>query len=199
MNMPAMGLYEFLSQGGPVMIPLVGISLWMWVLIFERYMVFRMLKRPVDSKAAPDMPMFKNIPGLRKIDERLINLISENARKGGMPDPSLPSLTDALIKKEKRMLGRNLSTIYTLAAIAPLLGLLGTVVGMVATFDVISAFGTGNAKAMAGGISTALITTQSGLLVAVPGLFMGAYLGRTARGLEAGLDDLAGLIRRTAG
>jgi hypothetical protein len=55
-----------------------------------------------------------------------------------------------------------------LAAVAPLLGLLGTVTGMIATFDVLAVFGTGNAKAMAGGISEALITTQTGLLVALP-------------------------------
>ncbi|MBU0484676.1 MAG: MotA/TolQ/ExbB proton channel family protein [Proteobacteria bacterium] len=194
MNFSVLELYDFLAKGGPVMVPLIGISLWMWVLIFERSIVFWMLKRPVDNKAASNLPMLKNIAASRKIEERLINAIAQNGCKDGIPDPSL---ADAYIKKEKNMLRRNLSTINILAAIAPLLGLLGTVVGMVATFDVISAFGTGNANAMAGGISTALITTQSGLLVAVPGLFMGAFLSRTAQGIAAGLDDFAGLIRRT--
>ena len=177
------------------MVPLVGISLWMWVLIFERYMVFSLLKRPADDKEVLNTTTFKNVPDVRKIEERLINAIAENTRRGEMPGPLL---TEALVKREKRTLRKNLSTINTLVAIAPLLGLLGTVVGMVATFDVISAFGTGNARAMAGGISTALITTQSGLLVAVPGLFMGAYLGRTAQGLELGLDNLARLVKRRA-
>jgi biopolymer transport protein ExbB len=68
--------------------------------------------------------------------------------------------------------------IIILASVAPLLGLLGTVGGMISTFAVISQFGTGNAKALASGISEALITTQTGLIVAVPGLFLANYLDR---------------------
>jgi biopolymer transport protein ExbB len=75
---------------------------------------------------------------------------------------------------------KNVQTILILAGLAPLLGLLGTVFGMIATFDVISEFGTGNSKAMANGISQALITTQTGLVVAVPGLFVGNILKRKA-------------------
>ncbi len=158
----AMELYASLAQGGPVMVVLVAISVWMWVLIFERCMVFWLARRGVVSGIAP-----QEAP-----------------------------LIDARIKGEKRNLRKNLTTIATLAAMAPVLGLLGTVVGMVDTFDVISAFGTGNAKAMAGGISTALITTQSGLLVGVPGLFMGAALRRMAQRLEDGLDQEAGRLKR---
>ena len=69
-------------------------------------------------------------------------------------------------------------TIALLAAVAPLLGLLGTVSGMVTTFTVIAEFGTGNARALASGISEALITTQTGLVVAVPGLFLASFLIR---------------------
>jgi len=195
MKVAVIGLYEFLLQGGPVMVPLVGISLWMWVLIFERSMVYWILKKPLDNRSAHPIPMIRNMPGVRKIEERLIKVIVADDRGDGITDSAL---TDVLIKREKKSLRKNLSTIKILAAIAPLLGLLGTVVGMVATFDVISVFGTGNAKAMAGGISTALITTQSGLLVAVPGLFMGSYLSRTAQGLDVWLDDLASLIKGRA-
>ncbi|MBU0675018.1 MAG: MotA/TolQ/ExbB proton channel family protein [Proteobacteria bacterium] len=191
-----MELYDFLARGGPVMIPLVGISLWMWILIFERSMVFWRLNRPVGHGTGHGLPILNNISAVRTIEERFINDLAQNSSKGGLPDPSV---VDILMKREKHRVRRNLSTIHILAAIAPLLGLLGTVVGMVATFDVISVFGTGNAKAMAGGISTALITTQSGLLVAVPGLFMGAFLSRMAQRIEAGLDNFAGLIKRMEG
>jgi biopolymer transport protein ExbB len=61
---------------------------------------------------------------------------------------------------------------------------------MITTFNVIALFGTGNAKALAGGISEALITTQSGLLVAIPGLFMSAFLIRRANRLERRMDEL---------
>ena len=75
--------------------------------------------------------------------------------------------------------------------VAPLMGLLGTVIGMIETFDVISLFGTGNAKAMAGGISVALVTTQSGLVVAIPGLFVSGFLARRSRRLESALDEFS--------
>ena len=162
---------EFLALGGPVMVPLVGVSLWMWVLIFERLMVFWLLQRPMGRNGL--------LAG-----EPFAEIIQKDLRNPGRD----PLLIDAFVKKEKRLLRKHLSTISTLAAMAPLLGLLGTVSGMVATFDVISLFGTGNAKAMAGGISTALITTQSGLLVAIPGLFMGAYLKRKSAKIEVWLD-----------
>ena len=72
-------------------------------------------------------------------------------------------------------LERYLNTLGTIAAIAPLLGLLGTVMGMIRVFAEIMAQGTGNASALAGGISEALITTAAGLCVAIPALVMHRY------------------------
>ena len=86
-----------------------------------------------------------------------------------------------------------------LAGVAPLLGLLGTVTGMIETFDVIALFGTGNARAMAGGISVALVTTQSGLLVAIPGLLLAAALSRRSRRLEMRLDEVTAVLSRHLG
>ncbi len=76
-------------------------------------------------------------------------------------------------------LERYLNTLGTIAAVAPLLGLLGTVVGMIKVFAEIMTQGTGNASALAGGISEALITTAAGLSVAIPALAMHRYfIGR---------------------
>ncbi len=76
-------------------------------------------------------------------------------------------------------LERYLNTLGTIAAVAPLLGLLGTVIGMIKVFAEIMAQGTGNASALAGGISEALITTAAGLTVAIPALVMHRYfIGR---------------------
>ena len=72
-------------------------------------------------------------------------------------------------------LERYLNTLGTIAAVAPLLGLLGTVLGMIRVFAEIMAQGTGNASALAGGISEALITTAAGLTVAIPALVMHRY------------------------
>jgi biopolymer transport protein ExbB len=90
----------------------------------------------------------------------------------------------------------HLALIGVLAAIAPLLGLLGTVGGMIATFDILAIFGTGNAKGMAGGISEALITTQTGLLVAIPGLWMKGFLQRRARNLRGRIAAVGYYLRR---
>ena len=91
---------------------------------------------------------------------------------------------------------RHIGAIAVLAAVAPLLGLLGTVGGMITTFTVIAKFGTGNAKALASGISEALITTQTGLVVAVPGLFLASYLQRRSDRLMARMQRFCiGLLR----
>ncbi len=95
-----------------------------------------------------------------------------------------------------RGLDIRLAAIAVLAGVAPLLGLLGTVLGMIQTFEVISVFGTGNARAMAGGISVALITTQTGLLVAIPGLLMSNRLGRMSRSLRLNLDEASAALAR---
>ncbi|MGK0345867.1 MAG: biopolymer transport protein ExbB, partial [Myxococcota bacterium] len=88
-------------------------------------------------------------------------------------------------------LERYSTAILVVAAVAPLLGLLGTVTGMITTFDVLTQFGTGDPKMLSGGISEALITTQLGLIVAIPAVFVGNLLAARGRGLadtvEAGV------------
>ncbi len=86
-------------------------------------------------------------------------------------------------------LERYLNTLGTIAAIAPLLGLLGTVVGMIKVFAQIMAQGTGNASALAGGISEALITTAAGLAVAIPALVMHRYFTGRIDAIVVGLEQ----------
>ncbi|MGB0646663.1 MAG: MotA/TolQ/ExbB proton channel family protein, partial [Bradymonadia bacterium] len=87
----------------------------------------------------------------------------------------LDTFTQAFLDESPR-LDRFSALILVLAAIAPLLGLLGTVTGMIATFDTITQFGTGNPKLLSGGISEALITTELGLIVAIPAVLFGNLL-----------------------
>ena len=82
---------------------------------------------------------------------------------------------DEAILKETPALERGATMIKVLSAVAPLLGLLGTVTGMIATFQAITLFGTGDPKLMAGGISTALVTTVLGLIMAIPLLLPVSY------------------------
>jgi biopolymer transport protein ExbB len=86
-------------------------------------------------------------------------------------------------------LERYLNTLGTIAAIAPLLGLLGTVVGMIKVFAEITTQGTGNASALAGGISEALITTAAGLTVAIPALVMHRYFTGRIDGIVVELEQ----------
>lgn len=111
-------------------------------------------------------------------------------------DPeSLEALLDEAILKEIPPIERGQSLVKLLTAVAPLLGLLGTVTGMIQTFQSISLFGTGDPKLMAGGISQALVTTMLGLAVAIPLLFLHSLLVNRSRTLIQILEEQsAGLI-----
>ncbi len=113
---------------------------------------------------------------------------------------TLELLLDEAITREVPDLEKGLSMIKLFAAVAPLLGLLGTVTGMIATFQAISLFGTGDPKLMANGISQALITTMLGLSVAIPLLFLYNLLAAQSKQLVQILDEQsAGIMSRRAG
>lgn len=92
---------------------------------------------------------------------------------------------------EGRGIKRFETAILVVAAVSPLLGLLGTVTGMISTFDVITEFGTGDPKLLSGGISTALITTELGLIVAIPMLLLGNLLKGWGEGVESAVERSA--------
>jgi biopolymer transport protein ExbB len=89
----------------------------------------------------------------------------------------------------KPKLDRYLAFVSLTAATAPLLGLLGTVTGMINTFKLITVFGTGDPKRLSSGISEALVTTEYGLIIAVPCLLMYAFLSRKSKGLLSSMEQ----------
>jgi len=106
---------------------------------------------------------------------------------------------DEAILRETAPLESGLSFIKVLYVVAPLLGLLGTVVGMIATFQMITLFGTGDPRMMAGGISTALVTTVLGLVVAIPLTLLHSFLQGKSKALIQVLEEqAAGIIARLA-
>jgi biopolymer transport protein ExbB len=127
---------------------------------------------------------------------RVLAVCSDN------PDTDLETLElklDEAILRETAPLETGLGFIKVLYVVAPLLGLLGTVVGMIATFQMITLFGTGDPRMMAGGISTALVTTVLGLVVAIPLTLLHSYLQARARALIQVLEEqAAGMIARRA-
>jgi len=94
----------------------------------------------------------------------------------------------AYLMEYKHKIERFIGAIATSAAIAPLLGLLGTVSGMISTFMMMTIFGTGDASTVSGGISEALITTELGLIVAIPSLIISALLSRRTKSYSAKLE-----------
>lgn len=95
------------------------------------------------------------------------------------------------ILHENAHLNRFGALIIVIAAVSPLLGLLGTVTGMIATFDVITEFGTGDPKLLSGGISIALVTTELGLIVAIPMLLFGNLLSGWAESIKDDMEKAA--------
>ena len=98
------------------------------------------------------------------------------------------ALSEAMLREAPR-LERFLGALKVCAAVAPLLGLLGTVTGMINTFQVITTHGTGDPRLMAGGISEAMVTTQVGLAVAIPVMIVAAFLGRRVRNLSQDMEE----------
>ena len=166
---------EYLQQGGWIMFPLVAVSVVMWTLIVERWREYRRLAAGEGMRGELVREFQIERSGAYELDREILRYCALRLGRG---------------------LDHRLAAIAVLAGVAPLLGLLGTVLGMIQTFEVISVFGTGNARAMAGGISVALITTQTGLLVAIPGLLMSNRLGRMAHSLRTNLDESAAALAR---
>ncbi|NNE57095.1 MAG: MotA/TolQ/ExbB proton channel family protein [Hellea sp.] len=104
---------------------------------------------------------------------------------------------DEAILKESPKLERGLSLLKLGAGIAPLMGLLGTVTGMIKTFQAMTIFGTGDAQKMASGISEALVTTMLGLIAAIPLLILHSFCASLARGVQSTLEEQsAGIVAR---
>lgn len=149
--------YLLLEAGGPVLWAIFAVSLLLWTLIVLRYL---------------DL--------IHRHPKRL-----EAARRewAGRPEQSswfAQQVRRALISQLSVELHRSLPLIKALIAVCPLLGLLGTVTGMIHVFDVMAYVGGGNVKAMADGISLATIPTMAGMVVAISGLFFSANLSRRA-------------------
>ena len=171
---------SILLRGGWVLLPLFLIGWLGWFLMFERYGYYLMLKGRSTSTFFKDLDAFGEeaaFAGLKKRRFGYFLALVENIREYRKDGPV--AVRNAMLATRHNLdvsLSKSLKTIATCASIAPLLGLLGTVSGMVHTFDTIQKFGFGNPVLLADGISEALLTTQAGLLVAFPLMLVYNYL-----------------------
>ena len=150
-------LQGFFDAGGPVLWLIFFVTLLMWTLIIERYWF---IYRTHPSVLATTMDMWR-----QRKDQH-----SWHAKK----------IRQALLSQLSMDLHQSLTTIRMLVVICPLLGLLGTVTGMINVFDVITVLGTGNPRAMSTGISLATIPTLAGLVAAISGYYFSIRLKHRA-------------------
>lgn len=168
-----------LRQGGFVGYIIIAVAFIGLVIAIERFIILSITQRKVNRQLKSKTPG-KNPLG------RIMQVYDSN------PDVDTETLElklDEAILKEIPVIERGLSTLALLAAIAPLLGLLGTVVGIIDTFQSITLYGTGDPRAMSSGISQALITTAMGLIVAIPILLFHTFLTSKSNKLVSILDE----------
>jgi len=150
---------ERVQQGGGIGYLILILGAVGVLIVLRRAIGLTLAKRAVEQQAKSEEPSERNPLG------RLQRIMAEHA---GDDQEAAAIRLDEQLAEESSLLNRGLPTLAVLAAVSPLLGLLGTVTGMIETFQSITLFGTGDPKLMSGGISQALVTTQLGLAVAIP-------------------------------
>ena len=178
------------EDGGPVGYVILGVGAFGLLLCFWKLFSLMAASSRIKSQMKKDSPDKNNALG------RVMAVYADN------PEADIETLElklDEAILRETAPLESGLSFIKVLYVVAPLLGLLGTVIGMIVTFQQITLFGTGDPRMMAGGISTALVTTVLGLVVAIPLTLFHSFLQPKARSLIQILEEqAAGIIARIA-
>lgn len=174
------------GQGGTpgaviIIVGIFGVFLSLW-----KFFQLTMINSKVNSQKKSDTPDSGNPLG------RVLKVYDDN-RQVDVETLEL-KLGEAILSETPRITS-NITLIQVISVVAPLLGLLGTVIGMILTFQAITLFGTGDPKTMAGGISQALVTTVLGLVVAIPTTLLHAIVNSRARSVIHVLEEQsAGII-----
>ncbi len=190
-------MFELLVAGGWLIVPLLFCSVAVVVISIERYISLR------TSKVLPENLLGRVWHWLKEQKvtvERMTELrnssplgqiLAAGLSNSGHGREVMKDSIEEAANQVVHSLERYISILGTIAAIAPLIGLLGTVVGMIKVFTAIMLEGTGNAGVLAGGISEALITTAAGLTVAIPALVCHRYFERRIDSLVIEMEDQA--------
>ncbi len=190
-------MYEIVKAGGWLMLPIIACSIVALAITIERFWTLQRERVTPKYLAAKIWQWSKD----GKLDEYRILQIRKSSPLGRVLASGLinQNYEREIMKESIEETGRHVSyelqrflnTLGTIAAISPLLGLLGTVIGMIQVFSVITNVGVGDPGELAGGISKALITTAAGLCVAIPSLIFVRYFRRKVDGLVVGMEQEA--------
>ena len=177
-------MFELVQAGGWLMIPILLCSVIAAAICIERFWTLRANQVAPKNLLAQvwiwiknnemDAKKLRELRGGSPLGQILAAGIASHRRGRDVMKESIEEVAGHVVHEMERFL----STLGTIAAISPLLGLLGTVIGMIKVFTAIRLEGTGNAAVLAGGISEALITTAAGLTVAIPSLFFYRFFQR---------------------
>lgn len=190
-------MWELIKSGGWIMLPIILCSIAALAIIAERLWALR------PSRVAPEGLLAQVAQQVRerKMGGKALRTLSEQSPLGQIFAAGLANakhgrevMKECIEEAAARVvheLERYLNALGTIAGIAPLLGLLGTVLGMIEIFSSFMGSNMSNAHMLAGGISKALITTAAGLMVAIPSLFFHRYLTRRVDELVVGMEQEA--------
>lgn len=159
-------LREFLDTGGQVLLVIGFVTFAMWLLILERFMYV--------------------FGRYRSYKKEVLNSWNSRPERNSW---NAEQIRQAMISRVAINLNANLSYINVMVALCPLLGLLGTVTGMIEVFNVMAITGSGSARSMASGVSKATIPTMAGMVGALSGVFASTYLQRKAKREVELLED----------
>jgi biopolymer transport protein ExbB len=193
-------LWEQIQSGGPVVWPILAIGLIALVMVIYKAVFLqrvhgntdRVMGQVMDRTAAGDWAACHKI-----IDEHkgkgwpVVHVVRAGFAERESDRETIESVLQEAILKELPGIQRGMAILAVLGAVAPLLGLLGTVTGMIDTFRIITLFGTGDPKLMSGGISEALVTTELGLAVAIPIMLLHTILNRRADHIIGDMEEKA--------
>jgi len=160
-------IQQFLTTGGTVLVGIMVLAFFLSSFILERLAYFTLAHRPM----------------VKRLKSEWDSREDKTSWRGR-------AIRDEMISEVKNRADQNISIIKTLVAAAPLLGLLGTVTGMIEVFDVMALSGASSARDMAGGVFKATIPTMAGMTVAIFGLLLSTYLERKSRREAAKFADL---------
>ncbi len=190
-------MFEMVQAGGWLMFPILLCSIFALAIIAERFWSLQQKRVAPKQLVGQVWQWYKN----DNLDESHIDALTKNSPLGRILVAGLINRHHArdIMKESIEEVGRQvvheleryLTTLGTIASITPLLGLLGTVIGMIKVFTAITAQGVGNPAVLANGISEALITTAAGLSVAIPSVFFYRFFRGKVNALVLKMEDEA--------